>query len=47
MPEERPKEAAACREAKVRAYPTWVLSDGQWREGFQSINELSRSSGLD
>ena len=47
MTEQRPKEAAACREAEVRAYPTWPLSDGQWRVGVQAINELSRSSGLD
>ena len=47
MPEQRPKEAAACREAEVRAYPIWLLSDGQRREGVQSINELSRWSGLD
>ena len=47
MPEQRPKEAAACREAKVRAYPTWLLPNGQRREGVQSIDELSRWSGLD
>jgi len=47
MPEQRPKEAAACREAEVRAYPTWLLSNGQRREGVQSIDELSRWSGLD
>ena len=47
MPEQRPKEAAACREAEVRAYPTWLLPDGQRKEGVQSIDELSRWSGLD
>ena len=47
MPEQRPKEAAACREAEVRAYPTWLLPNGQRREGVQSIDELSRWSGLD
>jgi hypothetical protein len=47
MPEQRPKEAAACREAEVRAYPTWLLPSGQRREGVQSISELSRWSGLD
>ncbi len=47
MPEQRPREAAACRNAEVRAYPTWLLSEGQQREGVQSINKLSRWSGLD
>ena len=47
MPEQRPKEATACREAEVRAYPTWLLPNGQRREGVQSIDELSRWSGLD
>ena len=47
MPVQRPMEAAACGEAKVRIYPTWLLPDGQRREGVQSIDELSRWSGLD
>ena len=47
MPEQRPNEAAACREAEVRAYPTWLLPDGQRKEGVQSIDALSRWSGLD
>ena len=47
MPKQRPKKVAACREAEVWAYLTWLLSDGQRREGVQSINELSLWSGLD
>ena len=46
MPKKRPEEAAACREAQVRAYPTWLLPDGQRREGVQSIDELSSWSDL-
>ena len=46
MPEQRPNEAAACREAEVRVYPTWLLTDGQRKEGVQSLDELSRWSGL-
>ena len=46
MPKQRPLEAAACREAQVRAYPTWLLPDGQRREGVQSLDELSSWSDL-
>ena len=41
-----PEQAEACREAGIRAYPTWVLSDGQRREGVQSLEALSSWSGL-
>ena len=47
MPKQRPLEAAACREAQVRAYPTWLLPDGQRREGVQSLDGLSSWSGVD
>ena len=46
MPEQRPNDVAACREAEVRAYPTWLLPDGQRKEGVQSIDALSHWSGL-
>ena len=45
-PEALPEQAEACREAGIRAYPTWVLSDGQRREGVQSLEALSSWSGL-
>ena len=45
-PEVLPEQAEACREAGIRAYPTWVLSDGQRREGVQSLEALSSWSGL-
>ena len=45
-PEALPEQAEACREAEIRAYPTWVLSDGQRREGVQSLEALSSWSGL-
>ena len=45
-PETLPAQAEACREAGIRAYPTWVLSDGQRREGVQSLEALSTWTGL-
>ena len=45
-PEILPEQAEACREAGIRAYPTWVLSDGQRREGVQSLEALSTWTGL-
>ena len=45
-PEPLPTQAEACREAGIRAYPTWVLSDGQRREGVQSLEALSTWTGL-
>lgn len=40
-PKKLPKQHQACLRAEIRAYPTWVLSDGSRREGIQSIAELS------
>ena len=40
-PKQLPKQAAACMKAEVRAYPTWVLPDGDRREGIQSIEALA------
>ena len=45
-PETLPEQAEACREAGIRAYPTCVLSDGQRRDGVQSLEALSSWSGL-
>ena len=36
-----PDQSTACRKAEIRAYPTWILPDGQRREGVQSIEELA------
>ena len=43
----RPQQAQLCREAGIKAYPTWELPNGERREGIQSIEELSSWSGLD
>ena len=45
--EKRPQQAQLCREAGIKAYPTWELPNGEQREGIQSIEELSSWSGLD
>ena len=42
----KPKQAEACNAAKIRAYPTWVLPDGRRKLGVQSLEALSRWSGL-
>ena len=45
-PEQLPEQAAACDRAQIRAYPTWVLPDGQRREGLQTLEALSTWTGL-
>ena len=40
------KQARACNAAKIRAYPTWVVPDGRRKVGVQSLDALSRWSGL-
>ena len=45
-PEQLPDQAAACDAAQIRAYPTWVLPDGQRREGLQTLDALSSWTGL-
>ena len=45
-PEKMPDQAAACRKANIRAYPTWVLSNGERKVGIQSLKTLSSWSGL-
>ena len=45
-PEQLPDQAAACDAAQIRAYPTWVLPNGQRREGLQTLDALSSWTGL-
>ncbi|AHF62944.1 hypothetical protein Syncc8109_0557 [Synechococcus sp. WH 8109] len=45
-PKQLPEQAEACNAAKIRAYPTWVLPDGRRKVGVQSLEALSRWSGL-
>ena len=40
-PKQLPEQSAACVKAEIQAYPTWILEDGQRREGVQSIEELA------
>ena len=39
-PKELPIQAAACQTAKIRAFPTWILPNGERREGVQTLDEL-------
>ena len=41
-----PDQADPCIAAEIRAYPTWVLPDGRRKVGVQSLEALSRWSGL-
>ena len=41
-----PEQTDACNAAQIRAYPTWVLPDGRRKVGVQSLEALSRWSGL-
>ena len=45
-PKQLPEQAEVCNAAKIRAYPTWVLPDGRRKVGVQSLEALSRWSGL-
>ena len=45
-PKQLPDQAEACNAAEIRAYPTWVLPDGRRKVGVQSLEALSRWSGL-
>ncbi|MCB4408276.1 vitamin K epoxide reductase [Synechococcus sp. MU1642] len=45
-PKQLPEQAKACNAAEIRAYPTWVLPDGRRKVGVQSLEALSRWSGL-
>ena len=39
-PKELPIQAAACKTAEIRAYPTWILENGERREGVQTLEQL-------
>ena len=45
-PRHLPEQAKACNAAEIRAYPTRVLPDGRRKVGVQSLEALSRWSGL-
>ena len=45
-PKQLPEQAEACNAAEIRAYSTWVLPDGRRKVGVQSLEALSRWSGL-
>ena len=45
-PKQLPDRGDACIAAEIRAYPTWVLPDGRRKVGVQSLEALSRWSGL-
>ena len=45
-PKQLPEQAEACNAEKIRAHPTWVLPDGRRKVGVQSLEALSRWSGL-
>ena len=45
-PKELPIQAAACKQAKIQAYPTWILPNGERREGVLSLKELEIWSGM-
>ena len=45
-PTQLPEQADACKAAGIRAYPTWALPDGRRKVGVQSLEALSRWSGL-
>ena len=45
-PEELPIQAAACKQEEIRAYPTWILPNGERREGVQSLEDLRIWSGM-
>ncbi len=45
-PEKYPDQAKLCRNADLRVYPTWEMSDGSRLEGVQSLETLRRWSGL-
>ena len=45
-PKELPIQAAACKQEEIRAYPTWILPNGERREGVQSLEDLRIWSGM-
>ena len=45
-PKELPIQAAACKQEKIQAYPTWILPNGERRVGVQSLEDLQIWSGM-
>ena len=45
-PKELPIQAAACKQKEIRRYPTWILPNGERREGVQSLEDLQIWSGM-
>ena len=45
-PQQLPEPAESCNTAKIRAYPTWVLTDRRREVGVQSLEAMSGWSGL-
>ena len=45
-PDAFPIQAAACQTAEIRAYPTWILPNGDRRVGVQSLEQLQRWSDM-
>ena len=45
-PKELPIQAAACQQEEIRRYPTWILPNGERREGVLSLKELEIWSGM-
>ena len=45
-PKQLAEQAEACNAAEILAYPTWVLPDRRRKVGVQSLEALSRWSGL-
>ena len=39
-PKDLPIQRAACQTAEIRAYPTWILENGERREGVQTLEQL-------
>ena len=45
-PKELPIQAAACKQAEIQAYPTWILPNGERLVGVQSLESLQIWSGM-
>ena len=45
-PKELPIHAAACNRQELLANPTWILPNGERREGVQSLEDLKIWSGM-
>ncbi len=45
-PKELPSQAADCIRAKIVAYPTWILKNGERREGVQTLDQLKEWTSM-